>query len=264
MATDKRKTKGRKDDSETPCTNPHGRDETDAETDIESVVRRVIRSELDSFRTELKKWMDEKLDVLDKRVAAIERDSSIKDLRAENFSLQNRVDELEAFSRSDNLIIRGLPEVTYAERAAGSRLPTADSEPMDHSVKAVEDSVINFCHASLDIEITRNDISVAHRMKSSSKDTARPIIVRFTNRRTRDQIYRARKLLKGQSSKIFISEHLNKSSSTLFYEARKLAREKKIISTWTQNGQIFVRVTTDPTEKPTAVKSILDLNSRFK
>src|SRR5882757_6643202 len=47
------------------------------------------------------------------------------ELRAENDSLRKeladqntRLDDLEAYSRSDNLIIRGLPEKSVAERAS--------------------------------------------------------------------------------------------------------------------------------------------------
>jgi len=78
--------------------------------------------------------------------------------------------------------------MTFAERASGS--PNTDSElPLARSHRAVEDSLINFCRTSLDIDISPSDISVAHRVKSSSKDTTRPIIVRFTNRRVYVMMY---------------------------------------------------------------------------
>jgi len=121
--------------------------------------------------------MDDKLGMLDKRVATIERDTGVKDLRAENESLRKQLslqteglDELESYSRSDNLVIKiiWLPENTFAERASG--LPNTDSEqPLAHSHRAVEDSLINFCRTSLDIDISHSDISVAHRIKSFSR-----------------------------------------------------------------------------------------------
>jgi len=71
--------------------------------------------------------MDDKLGVLNRRVSAIERDTGVTDLRAENESLRKQqslhtkiLDELESYSRSDNLVTRGSPENTFAERAPGS------------------------------------------------------------------------------------------------------------------------------------------------
>ena len=40
------------------------------------------------------------------------------------------------------------------------------------------------------------DISIAHRLKASANDKCRPIIVRFTNRRARESVLRAKKSLK--------------------------------------------------------------------
>ena len=125
--------------------------------------------------------------------------------------------------------------------------------------QAVESTVINFCRDALNVTLAPQDISVAHRLRAGPKDNVRPIIVRFTNRRKKDEIYRAKKSLKHHAN-IFISEQLTKSASSLFFEARKLLRGKMINSTWTQNGQVFVKFTNDPTVKPTLVKCMSDLN----
>lgn len=130
--------------------------------------------------------------------------------------------------------------------------------------QSVESTFIDFCNDSLGLRVTPQDISIIHRISASSKDTVRPIIVRFTNRRTRDAVYRARKLLKdhNHSSRVYISEHLTKVSAGLFYEARQLQRQNKLSSAWTQGGQVYVKFTSDLSVRPTLVKKKLDLCPR--
>jgi len=61
---------------------------------METVVRVIhnelnaFKIELDSFKIELRRIMDDKLGMLDKRVAAIKRETGVTDLRAKNESLR--------------------------------------------------------------------------------------------------------------------------------------------------------------------------------
>ena len=167
---------------------------------------------------------------------------------------------METYSRLDNLIIKGLPEQSYAERGTQESADADQSLQME-SHSAVESTVISFCRDTLHVDISQGDISTAHRLKKGKKDVFRPVIVKFTNRRSRDTVYRAKKQLKGRPNPIFISEHLTKFSSDLFYESRKLFREKKVKSSWTQNCQIFVNLSTDPNAKPVPIKCLADLNT---
>lgn len=172
-----------------------------------------------------------------------------------------RIDEMEALSRYENLVLRGIPEQSYAERGSVSHSTTDGITTA--SYQAVENTVIAFCKDSLHIEITPHDISFAHRIKTGPKDAIRPVLVRFTSRRVRDQIYRSKKLLKGSSTNnVYISEHLSRANAELFFEARKLLRLKKLHSAWTQMGLVHVKFTTDPGERPTTVKCLANLSPR--
>jgi len=110
MTTDKRKVKGKKEVAEAQSLDSHQNEiDINTDNDMETVVRRVVRSELkafkaelDSFKTELRKIMDDKLGMLERKVAAIEQDTGVTDLRSENESLRKqlslhteRLDELE-------------------------------------------------------------------------------------------------------------------------------------------------------------------------
>jgi len=116
-----------------------------------------------------------------------------------------------------------------------------------------------FCHDVHNITVSSNDISTAHRIRGGDKDKSRPIIVCFTNRRVRDEIYGSKTKLKGLATRYYLSEHLSRTASELFFEVRKMLREKKLVSTWTQNGQVLARFTSDMTKRPTIIKSRQDL-----
>ena len=112
------------------------------------------------------------------------------ELRTENVQLRKelsqqnqRLDDLEAYSRSDNLIIRGLPEISMAERASVSLEGQSASISHVETCSAVEKNFISFCRDSLNVNVSSQDISIAHRIKAGPKDTTRLIIVLFTSRR---------------------------------------------------------------------------------
>jgi len=114
--------------------------------------------------------------------------------------------------------------------------------------RVVEETVIAFCRESLN-----KDISLVHRVRAGKKDKVRPVIVRFTNRRVRDDVCRSRRLLRDSCEHIYISEHLTNATVTLL---------KKLHSAWTQHGQVFAKFTSDPSVKPTSIKCSSDFNPR--
>lgn len=98
----------------------------------------------------------------------------ISTLRAENseqatkiVNLQNdlqlatsRIDELETFTRRDNLIISGLPLESYAE-ATGA----ADNDGHGESSECTEKTVLKLFNDQLKVSVTPADISIAHRLR---------------------------------------------------------------------------------------------------
>ena len=122
--------------------------------------------------------------------------------------------------------------------------------------------LVAFCNDVLGVKIENKDISIAHRLKAAKYDRVRPVIVRFVSRKTQNAVYSARKLLKNSSDPIFISEHLSKAASDLFYDARKMLKEKKIHGTWTQNGHVYVKFSSDPNVRASVVKCSADLTLR--
>ena len=156
-------------------------------------------------------------------------------LEQENKSLKLRLDELENYSRSDNLIIHGLPE------PAGQSDQTLSSRKSDQLTREV---ILDLCQNRLELNIQETDISMAHRIRRNGKDAHRPVIVHFTSRRARDDVFRARQALRTEpqpnTSPININEHQTQTNVHLCSHARKLVKEGKIHSTWTT--YIFVHL----------------------
>ena len=74
----------------------------------------------------------------------------------------------------------------------------------------------------------------------------RPIIVRFTKEKIRDDVYRARTRLKvhnheHKERQIFVNEDLTSRRSKLAYETRQMKSSKKITDCWTYNGKVLVK-----------------------
>lgn len=205
---------------------------------------------------------ENKLHSLLESVTELKRDN--ERLKANATKLQSQLDQanaritaLDSYSRSDNLIITGLPFSTSAEVAS---VPHDNSALPATTNQATEKAVLQLC-ASLHLETpkTAADISVAHRLKKSSNSNLAPIVVRFTNRKARDAVYSARRSLKNRSDRIYINEDLTKPVAELFHEARKLVKIKKLFSSWTSGGSLFVKESSAPEYRPRKITEMNEL-----
>src|SRR5271168_3891996 len=90
-----------------------------------------------------------------KQLAAQEADNR-KEISACQKLMSNQSDRIEAmeiYTRIDNLIIKGLPEQTYAERGTPTRSDASNTATPGESFVAVENTVISFFRDSLGIEL---------------------------------------------------------------------------------------------------------------
>ena len=169
-----------------------------------------------------------------------EKDEKIRDL-------QSRVDNLEQYSRMENVIISGLRTTpdTHLQHTPGEN-------------DALEENVLALFNKQLDVPITKSDISVCHTLRRRSNDSIndnnqqRDIIVRFVSRRSKTAVMRNARRLKG--TKIYVNEHLTTKHVTLAKTARKLQKENKIAFTWVRNCKVFVKALGSPetAKKPTS------------
>ena len=100
---------------------------------------------------------------------------------------------------------------------------------------------------ALDSDISINDIDRSHRLgkpRRSNGQTVKPrdIIIKFTSYRARQKLLKNKSKLRSKGfNNVFVNENLTAIRDNIFYETRKLARNKLIDSTWTSDGTIIVK-----------------------
>lgn len=143
--------------------------------------------------------------------------------------------------------------------------------------KTVEIFKLDFLTAiasEIGMNLNISEISSASRASVKSVENgARPpsIIVTFVRKCVRNEFFSkyllytknqvlTLKSIDGnfQASRIYVSDHLTKGATDLFYKARVLKREKKISNTFTRNGIVFV--TGKEGDKPFPVYCVADLD----
>ena len=158
------------------------------------------------------------------------------DLKKQRNSEELKADELEQHDRRQNLISKGVPQFQNEN---------------------VTEIILSLA-SKLDVNLTANDISIAHRLpvkrprlNSESNVTNRRhsgIIVRFISRQKRNEMYSNRIKAKDISdfpvqgmNKLYVNENLTQRRKRLFWLARQKAKELDFKFIWTSNSQIFIR-----------------------
>ncbi len=153
-----------------------------------------------------------------------------------------KLDTVEQQLKMRNIIISGFPEVED-----------------DGSLKQ---KLVSFSKEVLQFEnIQVNDIESAFRCGRRT-DLAKPrnLVVHFKTKKMRDNFYERRKktpVSYNIESSIYINEDLTLHRAKLFHDARKLKKQGRLHSTWTQFGNIMVKRTIE--DIPKAVYDHSDL-----
>lgn len=217
----------------------------DINVTIEAMFAKLTATFMATIRADLEKFATGLISETTKTLT-----SKISTLEEENRTLSQRLDTLETSARQKNLIIHGIIVPTIP----------AWSEKNNYTTL-----VIDLCQNHLGIQIAPSDINAAYPLPGPGNVDQRPVLVNFLSRRLRDQVYHARKTLRSLSAptnkqRIFINEHLTRLNAHIFAGTRKLVREKKLHSTWTSGGFVFVRSTNSLDEKPAQWRSLKELD----
>ncbi|XP_072170535.1 uncharacterized protein [Diadema setosum] len=151
---------------------------------------------------------------------------SVQKVQATVQNHDNRLDEVEQYSRRDNVIMRGVPE--------------NDGE----STNAV---VIDVA-ASAGVAVSEADISTSHRVGRPQPNKMRPIVARFVRRDLRTQLLRSKRKLKDseQHKDIMIMEHLSPGRAKLLQAVKQDENTEKV---WTIDGKVHCTLKSDPHKK---------------
>jgi hypothetical protein len=139
--------------------------------------------------------------------------------------LENRVEELEQYTRKEDIIITGLKiDRKYSDTVKGNSANGMDNRGRNH----IEEQVITKLNDH-GIRINPDEILACHTLGRQNDDGTHKVIVTFFCRKTKTKTLFNAKKLKGTG--IYINEHLTKRNAGLAKQARDMKKQEKIEST---------------------------------
>ena len=159
--------------------------------------------------------------------------------------LESRIEEVEQYTRKDDLIVTGLEvKQSYARVTSGEPVDREVGLPDTSStVGSVENQVIDFMNKQ-NIQLTEGDISACHtigkRKGNRGNLIKKPtIVVRLVSRKTKMRLLQEGKKLKGTD--VYLNDHLSRKNSEIAKAARNMKRDGNIERTWTRNCYVFIK-----------------------
>lgn len=206
----------------------------------------TMEGDLDEIKKSLSALTAEMQKISTQQQTLMELTREVKELKRENddknkkiMALENRLADLEQYTRLNDLIITGL-EVrprTYARAAAENR------EPNDEDLVSVEQQVVQFMQ-SKGISLDSGDIEACHPLPRKNKLQKPAVILRFVNRKKKNALLKQGRCLKGTN--VYINEHLTKKNADIARQARLLRKQNKIQGTWSSNCRVFIKLNGTP------------------
>jgi len=167
------------------------------------------------------------------RISNMERLLKEKDEKI--VALEKRVEDLEQYTRKEDVIITGLRiQRPYANVVQGDSKNEMDRQ----GVNSVEEQVLEVLGEN-GVYIKSDEVAACHTIGKASENGLQKAIIRFVSRKTKVRTMINAKKLKG--SGIYINEHLTKRNADIAKAARDLRREGKINSTWIRDCKVFVK-----------------------
>jgi hypothetical protein len=161
----------------------------------------------------LEKKLNEKLKPINEFIkCGYRREMDEAKMEISRLSMENN--ELQQYTRKNNLIITGIPKLTAGENTV--------------------ELVLNFAKA-INYQLSERDLDATHRLRQRNKESDPPIIVKFVSRivRTKFLIHCREKrptanIMGGQPNvKVFVNEHLTPQTADLLkYAKLKLVKKQ--------------------------------------
>ena len=119
------------------------------------------------------------------------------------------------------------------------------------------------------VTISPDEIIACHRLpRSRNNDEPKKTIIRFLNRKKKEEIMSKKRdqvdlssLGFPEEAKLYFSDNLNPFYNNIWYNCRKLKKEKIVVYAWIDNGSIKVR--RDTNSNVIKIEHLDDLKSNF-
>lgn len=144
-------------------------------------------------------------------------------------TLEERLEEMEQYSRSNTVEIHGVP-----------------SEPNENVIEVVKKVGV-----ALDLNVTESMIDACHRLGRRDEAKGPPgIIVRFVRRIDKEELLRKRRVKRNLSTRhmgltsdvpVYINESLSPARRRLYAMARQAKRQQGYKYLWLRGGKILMR-----------------------
>lgn len=160
---------------------------------------------------------------LNTKVGCLEEEN--RQLKHKIETLELRQDRADQYSRRNCLRLTGMQEIS-GESA---------------------DAIIMKMATDIGADISLEEIDRAHRLPKPKQNSAgqskpRDIVVKLTSYRSRQKFLSKKSLLKDKGYRgVFINEHLTATRDQLFYQARKMVKDKQVLCAWTKDGTILIK-----------------------
>lgn len=219
--------------------------------------------EADEIKKSLESLIEEVKLLSDGQKKILELTEEIKKLRIENIEkdkrineLEKRVDDLEQYTRMNDVIVTGLKikPRSYASALAGER----NGEPDEGTFSSTEQQVVDYLKGK-GITVREDQVEACHPLPRRRDTDIPAVILRFANRKYKNELLKQGRLLKGTN--VYINEHLTRRNGEIARKARYLKKQKKIQGTWVRNGKIYIKTNGTPEEaKVMVIKQINELD----
>ncbi len=158
-----------------------------------------------------------------------------------NSTLESKLDQIDQRQREKNVRVVGFPE-----------------EVDDSNVKVQLVELVGASQTLVD------DICSVTRMGKKKEEKPRDLVVQFVSKKKRDVFYAMRKRTpkNKENKKVYINEDLTESRAKLFYDARQMVKRNKLYGTWSQQGNIMVKVKEN--DNPCVIQNHHDLASKTR
>jgi hypothetical protein len=192
-------------------------------TTISETMSGAISEAIAPLKTEINKLT---LTVAIKNDECAKLKSKIYENQKTIVSLEEKLDRQEQYSRRSSIRL--------------NNVKISEWEPH------VSTEVVKMAH-EIGADINTEKIVKAHRVGRVKDDGTGQIIVKLNNEKTRDELLKLKKKLRGTENfaDVWMSEDLTKIRSDLFAKMRQLKREKRVKEVWTFNGVISYKLDDD-------------------
>ena len=170
--------------------------------------------------------INDRLNLLEKNLK--EKDQRIdqleKNLGTRIDQLEQSLDNLEQYSRRSSVRVSGIKE-------------KADGEQLD--------TILKDLFTDMDVHLTLNNISRAHRIgprtSITNRQHSRQVIIQFKDHEAKTTFMKARKHLRAKQPTVFFSEDLTQRRARLLYLCRERKRKHQLQDCWSYDGQIITK-----------------------